>query len=100
MRGAIVCDLIRLMEQCEQDTRTMLGAGAANRLGNWRRYAESQSDLVSYIKKLLRGEHRENGWELNKRKGLSLERIVIDRCPELFEASDHKEAKETLGLPE
>ena len=93
-----MCDLVGLLQECEEDTRRLLDAGAANRLGNWRQYTASQDALVAYIQKLLRGSHRENGWRLDQKKGLSLERIVIDHCPHLFQASDHEEAKRTLGL--
>ena len=94
-----MCDLVALLQQCEDDTCRFLGRKEANRLGNWRNHAESEAALVTYIRKLLTGDHRLNGWKLENSNGLSLERIVIDRCPQLFEKQDREEARKTLGLP-
>jgi hypothetical protein len=87
-----------LLQKCEDDTRKLLGNGAANRLGNWRQHAEAKTELIGYIKKLLRGNHRANGFELDRKGGLSLERIVLDQCPEFFDSSDREEAKRTLDI--
>jgi hypothetical protein len=53
---------------------------------------------VEYIEKLLWGEHCENGNRLDRQGGLSLERIVLNRRPELFSESDREQAKRTLGI--
>jgi hypothetical protein len=90
--------LIDLLQQCEVDTRRWLGDAAAARLGHWRLHAESEDQLVQYIKRLLRGPHRENGWRLELKHGLSLERIVLDQCPGPFDEDDYREARQTLGL--
>lgn len=91
-------DLKTLVQQCEDDTRRLLGYGAAQRLGNWRRHATTDDELVAYIQRLLRGPHRDNGWELKRLGGLSLEGIVIDHRPDLFTEDDRNEARRTLGL--
>lgn len=93
-----VCDLLSLLARCEADTARLLGQGAANRLANWRQYTDNQAELVAFIQRVLRGDSRSNGWELDKNSGLSLERIVIEHCPELFTQDDIREAKETLGI--
>jgi hypothetical protein len=93
-----MCDLSRLLTCCEEDTARLLGQGAANRLANWRQYAGDQGELVAFIQRVLRGDSRSNGWELDKKGGLSLERIVIEHCPELFTQDDIHEAEETLGI--
>jgi hypothetical protein len=93
-----MCDLLRLLTRCEEDTARLLGQGAANRLANWRQYADNQAELVAFIQRVLRGDSRSNGWKLDKKGGLSLERIVVEHCPELFTQDDIREAKETLGI--
>jgi len=93
-----MCDLLSLLARCETDTERLLSQGAANRLANWRRYADNQAELVAFIQRVLRGDSRFNGWELDKKGGLGLERIVIEHCPELFTQDDIREAKETLGI--
>src|SRR3954467_13027898 len=91
-------DLVSLVQQCEDDTRRLLGHLAAERFGNWRRYAASETALVQYIQRLLWGEHRANGKKLEQLSGLSLERIVLDHRPDLFGEADRQQAKRTLGL--
>jgi hypothetical protein len=93
-----MADLVALLQRCEDDTLEFLGYGAAQRLGHWRNYAGSQEALVEYIQRLLWGEHCQNGKRLDDQGGLSLERIVLDHCPELFEDSDKQQARRTLGL--
>jgi hypothetical protein len=90
--------LIELLTRCEQDTRRFLGEGAARRLGNWRRYASSEYELIQYIERLLWGENCENGYKLEQMGGLSLERIVLDHCPDEFTDSDSEQARRTLRL--
>ena len=87
-----------LLQQCEDDTRAVLGHVAAQRLGNWRRHLTSQDALVLYVRQLLWGEHCANGRTLDQRGRLSLERIVIDHCADLFSDSDREQAKRTLGI--
>lgn len=91
-------ELVSLIQQCEDDTRRLLGPLAAQRLGNWRRHADSQVDLIEYVQRLLWGEHCGNGRRLDRQGGLSLERIVFDRLPGLFGESDREQAKRTLGI--
>jgi hypothetical protein len=76
----------------------MCSQGAANRLGNWRRYIGNQAELIAFIQRCLRGDNRKNGWQLETNDGLSLERIVLYHCPNLFDESDIWEAKRTLGI--
>ena len=90
--------LIELVEQCEQDTCRLLGTGAAIRLGHWRDHTSSEPELIDYVQKLLWGEHCENGYKLDQRGGLSLERIVLDRCAEMFTDADKEQARRTLRL--
>ena len=92
-------DLAILMQRCEDDTSRLLDRRAAVRLGQWRSHAAvSESALIEYIKRLLRGDQRGNGWELDQKGGLSLERIVLDHCPHLFSDEDLREARRTLGI--
>ena len=93
-----MCDLQSLLERCETDTARLIGQGAANRLATWRQYRHDQSELIAFVQRVLRGEHRTNGWELDQKGGLSLERIVIEHCPNLFTQDDIREAKATLGI--
>lgn len=86
------------MEECERDTARLIGAGAARRLAKWRQYQGSDGALVEYVQRLIRGTKNGNGFDLERQKGLSLERIVIDRCPELFTDADKAQAAATLGL--
>ena len=90
--------LIELLEQCEQDTCRLLRSGAAVRLRHWRDHTSSEPKLIEYVQKLLWGEHRENGYKLDQMGGLSLERIVLDRCPEMFPDADKEQARRTLRL--
>jgi hypothetical protein len=89
--------LIRLIQQCEDDTERLLGHGAATRLGNWRKHTDSSRDLTEYVQKLLWGEHCDNGKKLDRQDGLSLERIVL-AFPETFGDPDIQQARRTLGL--
>lgn len=86
------------LAECEQATATFLGKGAAKRLSHWREHVASEGALVDYVKKLLRGARNSNGWELEANNALSLERIVLNRCPELFDEDDKEQARRTLNL--
>jgi hypothetical protein len=90
--------LVELIQQCEDDTRRLLGQLAAERLGNWHRYAASETALVEYIERLLWGEHCANGKKLDQQSGLSLERIVLDHRPDLFSEPDREQARRTFGI--
>ena len=90
-------DLVTLLHRCEDDTRRLLGPLAAQRLGNWRKHAGSQTALVEYVQRLLWGEHCANGRKLDQQGGLSLERIVLDHAPSLFTEPDREQAKRTLA---
>ena len=89
-------DLVELMEKCQADTLEILGCGAAGRLANWQRYESDQGRLIQFIKERLRRESRENGRKLELANKLSLERIVVHHCPELFAPEDTEWAKATL----
>ena len=91
-------DLVSLLQRCEDDTRRLLGHLAAQRLGNWRKHASSQTELTEYIQRLLWGEHCANGRKLDQQGGLSLERIVLDHMPHLFSEPDRDQARRTLGI--
>ena len=90
--------LIELLEQCEQDTCRLLGPGAAVRLRHWTAHTSSESELIEYVQQLLWGEHCENGHKLDQKGGLSLERIVLDHCPEMFTDVNKEQARRTLRL--
>jgi len=90
--------LVTLIQKCEDDTRRLLGHLAAERLGNWRRHTQSERSLIEYVVQLLWGEHCQNGRRIDQQGGLSLERIVLDHCPELFSEADREQAKRTLGI--
>jgi hypothetical protein len=91
-----MCDLVTELRRCEADTYRLLGIGAAERLSNWQRY--DGPELVAFIRRVLRGPRRNNGWELQVKGGRSLEQIVIDCGSPTFTEDDIREAKETLGL--
>jgi hypothetical protein len=90
--------LASLLEECEKDTASTIGQPAANRLARWREYADDEQELVAFVQRIIRGESRTNGWELDRQGGLSLERIVLDRRPDLFTDEDRGQARETLGI--
>ena len=93
--------LEKLLDRCQEDTARICNQGAANRLANWQRYRGNQPELIAFIQRCIRGnDSRVNGWLLDNSGGLSLERIVLDHCPQLFDASDLLEARRTLGLEE
>jgi hypothetical protein len=89
--------LVKLIQQCEQDTENLLGHGAAERLGNWRRHTATMREPVEYVQMLLWGEHCQNGKRLGQQDGLSLERIALS-FPDLFGEPDLQQAKTTLGI--
>ncbi len=84
------------MEKCQADTRETLGPGAAGRLANWQKHESDLHSLRQFIKQRLRVEARENGRKLELSNKLSLERIVVYHCPELFEDEDITWANATL----
>jgi hypothetical protein len=90
-------DLVFLLQRCEDDTRSLLGPLAAQRLGNWRKQVSSQTALIEYVQRLLWGEHCGNGKTLDDQGGLSLERIVLDHLPNLFTDADREQEKRTLA---
>ena len=91
-------DLASELRQCEGDTARLLNEAAARRLANWQRYEGDHDELVAFIKRVLRGPRNSNGWELHRKGGRSLERIVIDCGTPPFDADDIQLARETLGL--
>jgi len=84
------------MEKCQDDTLETLGPGAAGRLANWQKHESDLDSLLRFIKQRLRAEARENGRKLELSDKLSLERIVVYYCPELFDDEDFNWAKATL----
>jgi hypothetical protein len=92
-----MCDLIRLLEQCQADTHEVLGPGAAGRLAHWQQYANDRERLIKFIRERIRGKWQ-NGVELHRRGKLSLEQIAIHCGPEVFDESDIERAKATLSV--
>ena len=90
--------LEELLNECENDTARIIGQGAANRLAAWRQCSGNEQALVGFVQRVLRGERRLNGWKLDRSDGFSLERIVLDRLPDLFTEDDKEQARLTLGL--
>ena len=90
-------ELVELMRQCQEDTLAILGAGAAGRLAHWQKHESALADLVRFIQERLRKDSRENGRKLELASRLSLERIVIYHCPELFTQDDIEWATATLA---
>lgn len=93
-----MCDLAAELRRCEADTARLLNEGAAKRLANWKRYENDPGELVAFVKRVLRGPHRKNGWELHHKGGRSLEQIVIDCGYPPFSVDDIRTAKDTLGI--
>ena len=89
-------ELVKLMEQCQEHTLEILGPGAAGRLANWQKHESNLEALVQFIKDRLRSDRRENGRKLEQSERVSLERIVVYHCPELFDPDDIEWAKATL----
>jgi len=90
--------LEELLGECERDTARIIGKPAANRLAKWRQYRGDKQSLVRFVQRVLCGQSRVNGWRLDQRGGLSLERVVLDRLPDLFTEEDKGQARQTLGL--
>ncbi len=91
-----LAELVKLMEQCQADTLETLAQGAAGRLANWQKHESDLPRLLRFVKERLRAEARENGRKLELSGKLSLERIVVHRCPELFDDEDIAWASATL----
>lgn len=86
-----------LMEQCQRDTQEICGAGAAGRLGNWERHRATKDDLVRFIERCITsGDGWENGRCLEENQRVSLESIVLDKCPECFFEIAKRTARQTL----
>ena len=90
-------ELVKLMKECQDDTLAILGPGAARRLAHWQKYESDLAGLVHFIQERLKTDRRENGRKLELATKLSLERIVIYHCPELFTEVDIEWAKATLA---
>ncbi len=90
-------DLLRLVQQCQDDTFDVIGTGAANRLSHWQEYQFDQPRLIRFIQERLRKESRENGRKLELAGKLSLERIVVHLHPDLFTEEDIVWATATLS---
>jgi hypothetical protein len=65
-------------------------------LANWKNH--SGDELVSFVRRVIRGPRRSNGWELQQKGGRSLEQIVIDCGTPTFTEDDIREARATLGI--
>lgn len=85
------------MQQCQDDTFDVIGAGAANRLSHWQKYQFDQPRLIRFIQERLRKESRENGRKLELAGKLSLERIVVHHSSDLFTEEDIVWATATLN---
>jgi hypothetical protein len=88
------------MQQCENDTRDVLGIKSANMLARWHRYEDDLDGLVRFIHDRIYSKKGLNGWKLEQNNRLSLERIVAFKCRHLFSPSEVRHARATLGLPE
>lgn len=49
-------DLLTLLQQCQDDTFVVIGAGAAGRLSHWQEYQSDLTRLVRFIQERLRKE--------------------------------------------
>jgi hypothetical protein len=93
-----MCDLVTELRRCEADTQRLLNKGAAHRLANWQAYKDDPAELIAFVQRVIRGPKRSNGWDLDRKGGRSLERIVIEcGCPP-FTEEDIRVARQTLGL--
>jgi hypothetical protein len=95
-----LANLVRWMQQCEDDTRDIIGVRAAKRLAYWHQYETDLDRLVKFIHDRIHSDKSKNGWTLEQRQRLSLERIVAVHCRHLFSPSDARHARATLGLIE
>lgn len=85
------------MQRCQEDTLAIIGPGAARRLAHWQKHESDLPGLVRFIQERLRRESRENGRKLELAGKLSLERIVVYHCAELFNRDDLEWATATLN---
>ena len=91
-------ELDGLVTRCVEDTAEHLHRGAANRLRVALPVGMSDDAIVSAIQRIIRkAETQSNGWEIDRKGGLSLEKIVLDECPDLFTNEDKEIARTTLG---
>lgn len=89
--------LERFLAMCQEDTMRLINPGAAARLSYWRNY-QTDSERVAFVKRMIRNEHaRENGSAIDDADGVSLESIVLDHVPKLFDDDDKEIAAYTLG---
>ncbi len=97
MKSTSSDDLLKLMQQCQDDTLEIIGPGAAARLAHWQEHTFDEGRLARFIKERLRKESRENGHKLELAGKLSLERIVVYHRPDLFTEEDIIWARATLA---
>lgn len=91
-------ELVALMRECESDTREIISPQAANMLAYWQKHEGDLDRLVKFIHDRIYSDGKVNGWTLYQNKRLSLEQIVFERCPELFNPSERRQARINLGL--
>ena len=96
--ACVLKELVALMRECESDTRDIVGTGAANMLACWQKYEGDLDRRVKFIHDRIYSDSKVNGWTLYQNKRRSLEEIVFDRCPELFNPSERRHARINLGL--
>jgi len=90
--------LIELMEVCEQDTRTFVRGGVANRFSAWRQY-DSEQEIIDFIQRIIRNkDNQANGFIIHSQNGLCLEAIVAINHTELFAEEDINISKKILGI--
>ena len=89
--------LLKLLAQCHEDTYNLLSHGAANSLYHYqsRKNSASIATLEKFIFNCMINKP-ENGKKLTKKGGLSLEKIVLEKMPEVFSDKTKKLAREIL----
>ena len=89
--------LERFLARCHADTGRLINPGAAARLSCYQEY-QTEEERVEFIQRMIRNPAgMKNGWVIDQAGGVSLESIVLDHEPALFDDKDKKFAAQTLG---
>ena len=92
----MLMSLERLLARCHADTGRIINAGAAARLSCYQKY-QTEGERVEFIRQMIRNPAgMKNGWVIDQAGGVSLESIVLDHEPALFDDRDKKIAAQTL----